>query len=121
MPRDSARLSTSGCARGRLFIVRRSPDHETRGVELQEGRRLRLDGDKEALASIKKNERSMIEITGLIRQSDIDPPGINIAGGRVRIMPGAPPGGAMGRDPGPQQAVFDVESWRLLNYSCPNR
>ena len=29
MPKDSTRLSISGCARGRVFTVGRDPEHET--------------------------------------------------------------------------------------------
>lgn len=115
------RLSISGCARGRVFSVARNPEHELRGTELDEGRKLRLEGQKKVLEEIKKHEGSMVEVIGLIRRSDIDPPGVSVAGGRVRIAPGVSPGGAIGRDPGPMQAVLDVESYRLLNSSCPSR
>ena len=121
VPKDSARLSISGCAHGRVFTVGRSPEHELRGTELQEGRKIRLEGKKELLAEIKSHEGSMVELTGLMRRSDIDQPGISMAGGKVRIAPGATPGSSVNRDPGPQQAVVDVESWRLLNSSCPSR
>ena len=121
VPKDSVRLSISGCARGRVFTVARSPEHELRGTELQEGRKIRLEGPKEILAEIKSHEGSMVELAGLMRRSDIDQPGISVAGGRVRIAPGAAPGSSVNYDPGPQQAVVDVESWRLLNSSCPSK
>jgi hypothetical protein len=112
-----------GCARGRVFTVGRNPDGERSGTELQEGRKLRLEGAKTVLNEIKTHEGSVIEITGLIKQSDISPIGINVLGGRVRIAPGARPGSVSqaGRDPGPVVAVIDVEAWRLLNASCPRR
>lgn len=121
VPKDSARLSISGCARGRVFTVARSPEHELRGTELQEGRKLRLEGPKQILAEIKSHEGSMVELTGLMRRADIEQPGISVAGGHVRIAPAGPPGSTAGRDPGPQQAIVDIESWRLLNSSCPGR
>jgi len=104
-----------------VFTVGRSPEHELRGTELQEGRKIRLEGKKEILAEIKSHEGSMVELTGLMRRSDIEQAGVSVAGGRVRIAPGPAPGSSMSRDPGPQQAVVDVESWRLLNSSCPSR
>jgi hypothetical protein len=121
VPKDSARLSISGCAHGRVFTVGRSPEHELRGTELQEGRKIRLEGPKQILADIKSHEGSMVVLTGLMRRSDIDEPGISVAGGRVRIAPGPALGTSAARDPGPQPAVVDVESWRLLNSSCPSR
>ena len=120
MPKDSARLSISGCARGRVFTVRVNPEHpEEPGTHLQEGRHLRLEGNKKALQEIKAHEGSMVEITGLIKRSDIGQDGVGVMGGRVRITGGMPAGG--GFDPGPQQPVVDVESWRLLNAPCPTR
>jgi len=102
-----------------VFTVERHPEHELRGVDLELGSKLRLQGQRALLNQIRANERSMIEITGLMKQSDVRPPGIGLAGGRVRITPVMPTGRGVGRDPGPPQPVFDVESWRLLNASCP--
>jgi hypothetical protein len=120
VPKDSTRLSISGCARGRVFTVGLDPEHEaTRVLEL--GSKLRLEGDKKVLADIKAHERSLVEITGLMKQSEMVQPGIGLAGGRVRISPVMPNSRTPGRDPGPSPPVFDVESYRLLNASCPNR
>jgi hypothetical protein len=103
-----------------VFTVGLDPEHEaTRVLEL--GLKLRLEGDKKVLADIKAHERSMVEITGLMKQSEMVQPGIGLAGGRVRISPVMPNSRTPGRDPGPSPPVFDVESYRLLNASCPNR
>jgi hypothetical protein len=120
VPKDSTRLSAAGCARGRLFIVDVNPEHESRSIDLQPGSRLRLEGPKKLLDEIKANESSMIEITGLIKKSDMVQPGVGVAGGRVRITP-VMPSGPTGRDAGMMQPVFDLESWRLLLISCPAR
>ena len=120
MPKDSTRLSISGCARGRVFTVGRDPDHESSFV-MELGAKVRLEGDKKVLADIKAREGTMVEITGLMKQSDVVRPGIGLAGGRVRITPVMPNGRATGRDPGPSPAILDVESYRLLNASCPRR
>ena len=120
MPKDSARLSISGCARGRVFTVGRDPEHEASFV-MELGTKVRLEGDKKVLADIKAREGSMVEITGLVKQSDIKQPGVGVAGGRVRITPVMPNGRTTPYDPGPSPPVMDVESYRLLNASCPNR
>lgn len=120
VPKDSTRLSIAGCAHGRVFTVGRDPNLETHSVELEEGMKLRLEGNKKALDDIKAHEGSMVEITGLMKKSEVVQPGIGVAGGKVRITPVSP----MGRntyDPGPQVPVVDVESYRLLNSSCPKR
>ena len=122
VPRDSTRLAVPGCAYDRLFIVDISPEHEMSRTDMKPGRRLRLSGPKKLLGEIKARPGDMIELTGLVRKSDLIEPGIGLAGGRVRIMPGRSPVGSIaGRDSGVSQAVIDVESWRLLNATCPAR
>jgi hypothetical protein len=114
-------LSISGCARGRVFTVGRNPEHEASVFVVALGTKLRLQGDKKVLADIKAREASMVEVTGLMKQSDVAQPGIGLAGGRVRITPVMPNGRTAGYDPGPPTPVLDVESYRVLNASCPNR
>lgn len=122
MPKDSIRLSIAGCARGRVFTVDRNPEHELGSTTVLEfGSKIRLQGPKKLLDEIKARERSMIEVTGLMRQSETVQPGVGLAGGRVRIAPVMPAGRGGAPDPGPQPPVLDVESWRLLNASCPSR
>ncbi len=122
VPRDSTRLSVPGCAYDRLFIVDISPEHEMPRTDLKPGRRLRLSGPKKLLEEIKARKGDMVELTGLIRKSDLIEQGVGLAGGRVRIMPGrSPVGTTAGRDSGVTQSVIDVESWRLLNATCPAR
>lgn len=122
IPKDSTRVAVPGCAYDRLFIVDLSPEHEMPRTDLKPGRRLRLSGPKKLLAEIKARHGDMIELTGLVRKSDLIEQGVGLAGGRVRIMPGrSPVGSTAGRDSGVSQAVIDVESWRLLNATCPAR
>jgi hypothetical protein len=104
-----------------VFTVGRDPDNEVRGMQLEEGMKLRLEGPKQVLNDIKAREGSMVEITGLMKQADVVQPGIGLAGGRVRITPVDPMGRGPARDPGPPTPVVDVESYRLLNASCPKR
>jgi len=120
VPKDSTRLSISGCANGRVFIVGRDPNSETHAVELEEGMKLRLEGAKKVLNEIKAHEGSMVEVSGLMKKSEVVQPGIGVAGGKIRITPVTPMGHNT-YDPGPQLPVVDVESYRLLNSSCPKR
>lgn len=89
-----------------------------RGVLLEEGMKIRLEGQKPILQEIKAHEGSMVELTGLMKQSDTGQPGVGLAGGRVRITPVMPTGRGLS---GPPTPIIDVESWRLLNSSCPKR
>jgi hypothetical protein len=102
-----------------VFTVGRDPDHES-SLVMELGTKVRLEGDKKALSGIKTHEGSMVEITGLVKQSDVRQPGVGLAGGRVRITP-VMPSGRSGPDPGPSPPILDVESYRLLNASCPRR
>jgi len=84
--------------------------------------KIRLEGRKKLLEEVKAREGSMVELTGLMKQSDMRQPGIGLAGGRVRITPVMPSGrGPSGGPGGIPTPVMDVESWRLLNSSCPKR
>jgi hypothetical protein len=102
-----------------VFTVGRDPDHESSFV-MELGSKVRLEGDKKVLAEVKKHEGTMVEITGLMKQSDVVQPGVGLAGGKVRIAPvmPSPNGRSPAVDPGPQAPILDVESYRLLNASC---
>ena len=125
VPRDSARVSIAGCAKDRTFISARS-EHAASNADVEPGSRFRLNGPKKLLEEIKRQERqqSMVEVTGLVRKSQLGGPGgISIAGGRIRLG-GATPRDRIrdpARDPAYNQVVFDVESWRPLPDSCPAR
>lgn len=122
VPKDSARIQIAGCAKKRSFTVRRPPEGEPAQTDIAPGRRFTLNAKKELLADIHAHERSMIEITGLVRKSDLGPqPGVSLGGGRIRITPGnpqAPVGGSPATAPQYTRPVIDVESWRILPADC---
>jgi hypothetical protein len=122
VPDDSARVSIPGCARNRVFIVGESAEHEPTTARVPPGRRFRLNGKKKLLDEIKNHSAQMVEVTGLVRLADLGSQGgISLGGGKVRIGGGQPrdPMGGMVGNPGIDQAMIDVESWRPLPESCP--
>lgn len=125
VPKDSARLSIPGCVDGRTFIVMRRERPEPIDADVQPGRRFRLNGKKDMLKEMQTQKATMIEVTGLVRRSDLSERGVSAAGGRVRIGGGQPQaplgGGGVGRSPMYDEAVLDVESWRSLPDGCPAR
>jgi len=124
VPKDSARVTLRGCASGRTFIVGPRSEDNPGSLEIQPGRRFRLNGPKEVLETIKTREERMVEVTGLIRKADLAKPGgIAVAGGRVRIGGADPrqPVGSPARDAAYNQAVMDVEASRALAEPCPAR
>lgn len=122
IPDDSALVSIRGCARGSAFTVGPRSEDQAGTLEIEPGRRFRLNGPKKLLDEIKARERSVIEVTGLIRQADVDgPQGIPVLGGRIRIGGAARPQDPITdprRDPSYNQAVIDVRSWRQLPGEC---
>jgi hypothetical protein len=117
VPKDSLRISIPGCAKGVMFTVTDSPEHESRS-SVAPGRRFRLSGKKELLKEIKEREGGLIEVTGLIRKGQLDQSGVPLGGG-VRVSPGPAMGGSMGRDANYTQTILDVEGWRALAGDCP--
>jgi hypothetical protein len=121
VPKDSELVSIRGCARGRTFIVAPRSEDQPGTLSIGPGRRFRLNGGKKVLDDIKARERSIIEVTGLVRKSDVNPPqGVPVFGGRVRIGGAVPrdPISDPARDPAYNQAVIDVESWRVMPGEC---
>lgn len=124
IPKDSALVTLQGCARDRLFIVGRRSEHQPGTLEIQPGRRFRLAGSKALLDDLKRRQRMMVEVTGLVRRADVaGPGGVSILGGRVRLggrMPQDPIANPAS-DPAYYQPVLDVEAWRPLADPCPDR
>jgi hypothetical protein len=126
VPKDSARIAIPGCARGRSFIVMPRDTVEPVRSDVQPGRRFRLNGPKKLLEEIKQQQANYVEVTGLVRKAQLDPSqGVSIAGGRVRIGGGPvnrdPTQSDPRRDPRYNEVVMDVESWRPLPETCPER
>ena len=121
VPKDSDRVTIQGCARGRSFVVGERREDQPGTLEIAAGRRFRLNGSKKVLDDIKARERSVLQLTGLVRKSDVNPPqGISVLGGRVRIGGSVPrdPISDPARDPSYNQAIIDVESWQVVPGEC---
>ena len=121
VPKDSELVSIRGCANGRTFIVAPRSEDQPGTLSIAPGRRFRLNGSKKILDDIKARERSVIEVTGLIKKADVNPPqGMPVFGGRVRIGGALPrdPTSNPARDPAYNQAIIDVETWRVVPGEC---
>jgi hypothetical protein len=120
VPSDSARITIPGCAHDRAFVVREAEGREITATGIAPGRRFRLSGPRAVLDDIRRREATMVELTGLVRKSDLaGPGGWRLFGGRVRIG-GASPRDPV-RDPMYNQIVIDVEGFQLLPDPCPAR
>jgi hypothetical protein len=123
VPKDSSLVTLRGCANGRTFIVAPRTEDQPGTLEIEPGRRLRLNGPGKVLDEIKKRERMMVEVTGLVKKAQINPGGIAVAGGRIRIGGTVPqsPINDPRRDPAYNQTIIDVQSYRPLPDPCPDR
>jgi hypothetical protein len=124
VPRDSTRIAIPGCARDRVFIVADAPNHEPVGTRMEPGRRFRLAGKRDLLDDIRRREGTMVEVTGLVRKSDLEgPAGVRLFGGRVRIGGAQPqaPLSDVQRNSQYTEVVLDVEAYRMLTEPCPSR
>lgn len=117
VPKDSERIFIPGCAHNRVFTVGRRREDQPGRSDISPGTRMLMNGPKKLLNEIKANQADEIELTGLIRKSDLKQPGIRI-GDTVRIGPASPLGNRPGRDVYANQVMIDVEGWRPLGGSC---
>lgn len=122
VPKDSVELVVHGCLKGRVLTI--LPPQEVhgpvRGPNL-EGRNFRLAGRKDIMQAVKRYDRQLVEVAGLVRQNDVTPVEPGFTAGRTRVIIGAPSqAGTAGRPPmGPGVAVMDATSVRLLSERCP--
>ena len=120
VPKDSARVSISGCTKGYVFTAGpRSVEHPG-SVDVPEGMHIRMNGPKTMMAEIKAHEGSVIELTGLMKKGQNGPDGVAIGGG-VRIGPGPAPNGGLGVSATTRQILIDVEGWRPVVGECRSR
>jgi len=125
VPKDSVRVTVAGCIKGHSVITMARDSTEPMGSRIAPGRRLRLSGNKQLVKDLRAEKRQLVEVTGLIRESQLKESGIPIGkGGRIRIGGGSPvsrdPAGDPRRDPLVNEPVMDVESWRPLPETCPS-
>jgi len=121
VPKDSVRVFIPGCSKGRVFTAGPRTEDQTGGSPIPEGMHLRMNGPKEMMAEIKRQEGSRIEITGLMKKGQAGQEGVAIGRG-VRISPGpSSSGGGLGPSPGVSQIMIDVEGWRRVAGDCPSR
>jgi hypothetical protein len=123
VPDDSELVSLQGCADGRTFIVGPRSEDQPGTLSIEPGRRFRLNGPGKLLAEIRARERTVVEVTGLIKKADVEGPrGVPFFGGRIRIGGARPPQDPISdprRDPAYNQAIIDIRSWRALTGDCP--
>jgi len=119
VPKDSVMLVVTGCLKGRVLAVSDVREEDTQTGPIVRGRSFRLAAKGEVMDDIKKDDKHLVEVTGLVRKSALIEPGVKV-GKHVTIGGGSPTASTGGR-PAPSTdylPVMDVSSIRVRNVSC---
>src|ERR1044071_9729827 len=76
VPKDSVRVSLSGCTKGYIFTVGPRTLENPGTVNIAEGTHLRMNVPKKVMSEIKAHEGSMIAISGLMKKGQFQPDGV---------------------------------------------
>ena len=118
VPDDSIELTVVGCIEGRVIktIPRREADVQ-RGPDVGE-RSFRLAGKRDVMDEVKKRNKQLVEVVGIVKRSALDDKGVQV-GRRVTIGGGSPVAGTSAiPSPAGNVDVMDVSSVTLRATSC---
>lgn len=125
VPKDSTKLTVTGCLKGRVLTVARNPEEQgvvISGMDVV-GRSFRLAGPKDLMGEVKEHDRDFVEVTGLVKKNDLEgPPGMRIGNTKVTIGVGAgydPNRRQTGVDPQQTVPIMDITAFRFITNSCP--
>ena len=114
-----------GCANGRALVPMDIEGNvpTPRGLV---GRAIRLNGPKALIKDIEKQKGRLIEVTGIVRSSDLQPqgPSTTVGGMRVTVGGSSPTSMDPMRSDPTRQAMMnvvtmDASGFRVLETSCP--
>ena len=117
IPKDSVEIVVVGCLTGRALRASDVKFVDTSSGPDVRSRTFRLAAKKEVMKEIEKENRHLVEVTGIVKRSALDDTGVKI-GSRVEISGGSP----VSRSGIPSAAdsvpVMDVSSIRQRAGSC---
>jgi hypothetical protein len=118
---NSMLVVVRGCPKGRA-LVPLAVEGEAATPATLIGRPMRLNGKRDLMKLIEGEKGHLVEVTGLIRKSDLRASGPSRTFGGMRVTAGA--ASPMSSDPSRQAAfdviVIDVTSFRPLSNECPS-
>jgi hypothetical protein len=119
VPKDSIQLVITGCLKGRMLIVSDLRQTDTQVGPIVRAKTFRLAGKGDVMKAVKREDRHLVDVIGLVKRSALTEPGIKVGKGIV-IGGGSPVSGSGGMRPNPSEfiPVLDVESVRLRSTSC---
>jgi hypothetical protein len=121
IPSDSLEVTITGCLNKRVLVASDVRQTDVQSGPVVRNHAFRLQGKKDLIETVKKNNKQRVEVTGLIKKSALIEPGVRFKGGRVTVG-----GGTNGTAPGPSTApnpsenvvVLDMSSIQLVGGSC---
>jgi hypothetical protein len=120
VPKDSIELVVTGCLKGRLLIVSDLRETDTQSGPIIRAKTFRLAGKGEVMKIVKKEDRHLVDVIGLVKKSALIEPGMKV--GKGIVIGGGQPTAGSGMRPSPNPSeyvpVLDVESVRLRAMSC---
>jgi hypothetical protein len=121
VPDDSLRIVAQGCLKGRVFTATSRPDPaEAEVVSSPDvtGRSFRVDGPKAVMEEVKKHNKHLVKVVGIVRKESLRDPGPGARVGNTRIVIGSPNMEMGGRPPVPSVPVIDLSSVQYLASDC---
>jgi hypothetical protein len=119
VPKDSIELAITGCLSGRVLAVSDVRRPDTESGPLVRAKSFRLAGKGDVMDDVKREDRHLVEVTGVVRKTALIEPGVKL-GSRITVGGGNPVAGSNGARPAPPEGipVMDVWSVRLRSTSC---
>jgi hypothetical protein len=123
--KDSIELVVSGCLKGRALQAEEvRPTIEGDDIPVIQARAFRVNGPREILDEIKKQNNRYVEATGRVKRSSLvaPGPGIDVGRARITVTPGAM--GDPSRSPQYQNAGvvhLEVTAVRMVSESCSTK
>ena len=122
VPKDSVEVFSRGCLKGRVFTATSAPEDEgvRRGPDIV-GLQFRVNGPREVMDEVKKQNGHRVEVVGIVRKAALDDPGVGMKVGGARVVIGATGGDPTRMNPRSAPAgvaVMDVTAIRSLADRC---
>jgi hypothetical protein len=111
VPKDSMRVVLTGCVKGRMLAVDDARRTDTESGYPIKARSFRLAGKKDVMDEVKKQDKRVVEVEGLVKQSALQEPGVKVGKG-ITISGGSPTAGT-GRPPAPTENVPVIDIYRV--------
>lgn len=118
VPKDSIQLVITGCLKGRMLIVSDLRQTDTQAGPIVRAKTFRLAGKGDVMKDVKREDRHLVDVIGLVKRSALTEPGVKV--GKGIVIGGGQPVSGSGMRPNPSEyiPVLDVESVRLRSTSC---